>query len=48
MAVRRRLGSPTFFRLLHPGITGWAQANGRNALGWDDKFRLDAGLVGPG
>jgi len=24
-----------------PGITGWAQINGRNALSWDDKFELD-------
>ena len=24
-----------------PGITGWAQVNGRNALSWDDKFALD-------
>ena len=24
-----------------PGITGWAQVNGRNALTWQDKFRLD-------
>jgi sugar transferase EpsL len=24
-----------------PGITGWAQVNGRNALTWEDKFRLD-------
>jgi len=24
-----------------PGITGWAQVNGRNALSWEDKFRLD-------
>jgi lipopolysaccharide/colanic/teichoic acid biosynthesis glycosyltransferase len=26
---------------VRPGITGWAQVNGRNALGWDDKFKLD-------
>ncbi len=26
---------------LPPGITGWAQINGRNALSWDDKFALD-------
>ncbi len=25
-----------------PGITGWAQVNGRNAIGWDQKFELDA------
>jgi lipopolysaccharide/colanic/teichoic acid biosynthesis glycosyltransferase len=24
-----------------PGITGWAQVNGRNAIGWDEKFALD-------
>ncbi|MCS6982322.1 MAG: sugar transferase [Flavobacteriales bacterium] len=24
-----------------PGITGWAQVNGRNAITWDQKFRLD-------
>lgn len=24
-----------------PGITGWAQVNGRNAISWDDKFALD-------
>jgi len=26
---------------VRPGITGWAQINGRNALSWEDKFRLD-------
>ncbi len=24
-----------------PGITGWAQVNGRNTIGWDEKFKLD-------
>jgi len=24
-----------------PGITGWAQVNGRNAIGWEEKFKLD-------
>lgn len=24
-----------------PGITGWAQVNGRNAITWDEKFKLD-------
>lgn len=24
-----------------PGLTGWAQVNGRNALSWEEKFRLD-------
>ncbi|MCS4534057.1 sugar transferase [Neisseria montereyensis] len=26
---------------MKPGITGWAQVNGRNALSWDDKFQYD-------
>jgi lipopolysaccharide/colanic/teichoic acid biosynthesis glycosyltransferase len=28
-----------------PGVTGWAQVNGRNAIGWDDKFALDVWYV---
>ena len=28
-----------------PGITGWAQVNGRNAISWDDKFALDVWYV---
>ncbi len=28
-----------------PGVTGWAQINGRNALSWEDKFRLDVWYV---
>ncbi len=28
-----------------PGITGWAQINGRNAISWDDKFKLDIWYV---
>ena len=28
-----------------PGITGWAQVNGRNELSWEDKFRLDVWYV---
>lgn len=28
-----------------PGITGWAQVNGRNAIEWDEKFRLDVWYV---
>ena len=28
-----------------PGITGWAQVNGRNGLAWNDKFRLDVWYV---
>lgn len=30
---------------VHPGITGWAQVNGRNALGWEEKFKLDLWYV---
>jgi lipopolysaccharide/colanic/teichoic acid biosynthesis glycosyltransferase len=28
-----------------PGITGWAQVNGRNAISWDEKFKLDTYYV---
>jgi lipopolysaccharide/colanic/teichoic acid biosynthesis glycosyltransferase len=30
---------------VRPGITGWAQVNGRNSLSWDDKFKLDIWYV---
>jgi lipopolysaccharide/colanic/teichoic acid biosynthesis glycosyltransferase len=30
---------------VRPGITGWAQVNGRNALSWEEKFRLDLWYV---
>ena len=30
---------------LRPGLTGWAQVNGRNALSWEDKFKLDVWYV---
>jgi lipopolysaccharide/colanic/teichoic acid biosynthesis glycosyltransferase len=30
---------------LKPGITGWAQINGRNAISWEDKFKLDVWYV---
>jgi lipopolysaccharide/colanic/teichoic acid biosynthesis glycosyltransferase len=30
---------------VRPGITGWAQVNGRNALCWEDKFKLDVEYV---
>ena len=30
---------------VRPGITGWAQVNGRNALTWEEKFRLDVWYV---
>jgi len=26
---------------VRPGVTGWAQVNGRNAIGWEDKLMLD-------
>ena len=28
-----------------PGITGWAQVNGRNSISWEDKFRYDLEYV---
>ncbi len=31
--------------LVRPGITGWAQVNGRNAISWDEKFALDIWYV---
>jgi len=30
---------------VRPGITGWAQINGRNAISWEDKFALDVWYV---
>lgn len=41
------LYSPTQARRheVRPGITGWAQVNGRNSLSWDDKFKLDVWYV---
>jgi lipopolysaccharide/colanic/teichoic acid biosynthesis glycosyltransferase len=30
---------------MRPGITGWAQVNGRNALTWEERFRLDVWYV---
>ena len=30
---------------MRPGITGWAQVNGRNAQSWEDRFRLDTWYV---
>ncbi len=30
---------------VRPGVTGWAQVNGRNALSWEDKFKLDVWYV---
>ena len=31
--------------LVKPGITGWAQVNGRNAISWEQKFELDLWYV---
>ena len=31
--------------IVKPGITGWAQVNGRNAISWEDKFNLDVWYV---
>ena len=28
-----------------PGLTGWAQVNGRNAISWEEKFKLDVWYV---
>jgi lipopolysaccharide/colanic/teichoic acid biosynthesis glycosyltransferase len=30
---------------VRPGITGWAQVHGRNAVGWEERFRLDVWYV---
>lgn len=30
---------------LRPGVTGWAQINGRNAIGWPEKLKLDVWYV---
>ena len=31
--------------LVKPGITGWAQVNGRNSISWEEKFKLDVCYV---
>lgn len=31
--------------LVRPGVTGWAQINGRNAISWQEKFKLDVWYV---
>ncbi|MGB0895405.1 MAG: sugar transferase [Parashewanella sp.] len=30
---------------IRPGVTGWAQINGRNAISWDEKFKLDVWYI---
>jgi lipopolysaccharide/colanic/teichoic acid biosynthesis glycosyltransferase len=30
---------------VRPGVTGWAQVNGRNSISWDEKFKLDVWYV---
>ncbi|TOF71348.1 UDP-galactose phosphate transferase [Vibrio parahaemolyticus] len=30
---------------VRPGVTGWAQVNGRNAISWEEKFALDVWYV---
>lgn len=30
---------------VRPGVTGWAQVNGRNAISWEEKFRMDVWYV---
>jgi lipopolysaccharide/colanic/teichoic acid biosynthesis glycosyltransferase len=30
---------------VRPGLTGWAQVNGRNAISWEEKFKLDVWYV---
>lgn len=30
---------------VRPGVSGWAQVNGRNAISWEDKFKLDVWYV---
>jgi lipopolysaccharide/colanic/teichoic acid biosynthesis glycosyltransferase len=30
---------------VRPGVTGWAQVNGRNAISWDERFKLDIWYV---
>lgn len=41
------LYSPEQYRRheVRPGVTGWAQINGRNALSWEERFRLDIWYV---
>jgi len=42
--IRVKLGTPIFSEV-RPRITGWAQVNGRNAISWEEKFKLDVYYV---
>ena len=51
IAAMRKVAEVTDFcmgeivKILKPGITGWAQVNGRNSITWEDKFRYDVWYV---
>ena len=47
MCIRDRLYSEVQAKRhdVKPGITGWAQVNGRNAISWQEKFELDVWYV---
>jgi len=38
-------GIPFLMYKVKPGITGWAQINGRNSISWPEKFKLDVWYV---